>query len=1133
MLIHQDTPVMEIIFKSSIQVNKCNFNYTKKYFLKKPSPKQRRLLVRNLWCHCITFVLLLTLISCKQPTSSKARNNSHKNVQLVNAISKDSFEGPIVTYITAANQPKKIRAGNPIVKINTSPKGNPFFTNFGTDQGLPLNSVFCSVSDKAGNLWFGTIGGGVSKYDGKSFTNYTIAQGLVGNVVFSIIEDKQNNLWFATSSGVSKYDGYCFTNYTMSEGLAGNFVRCIIQDNQGNLWFGTQEGGASKFDGKRFTNYRTAQGLSDDHVNCMMQDRSGAVWFGTTQGIFKYNGKSFTGYTTAQGLANNFVNSILQDKAGNLWFATNAGLSKYDGNRFMTYTTSQGLPANAIACIAQDITGSLWFGTYAKGISKYDGIMFTNYSMVQGLADNNITSIIQDKSGDLWFTTHGGISKYEGNSLSNYTTADGLAGNMVFRMLEDKTGNLWFGTYEGGVSKFDGKNFANYTTAEGLPDVLVWNMMQDKGGNIWFGTDKGGVSKFDGTYFTTYTTAQGLPNNSVISMYLDNASNIWIGTHGGASKYDGKSFTNFTTAQGLVGNNIMRIIQDKEGNIWFATHDDGLSKFDGNRFTGYTTAQGLVSNKVYGLLEDTTGNIWIGTNAGVSKFDGKKFTTYTTEQGLADNYIWAMEEDKPRNIIWFGTNQGLSALHQFAITDGSIQNNTFENFNKSTGYPIREVNSASLFVDSKGIIWTGSGHNELIRFDYSAVKKNREVLNLKIQGVKINNQPICWNHLLSKKQGSKTDSLTILNEMITSFGKILSPKVLDSMEEKCAGIQLDGVSGFYPVPINLVLPHKDNNITIDFVAIEPSLQKQVKYQYQLEGYSKDWSPLSNNSTAVFGNMPAGNYTFRLKAVSPFGVWSTTEYSFRVLPPWWATWWAYSFYALLVGSFGYMAYQNRIQRLKRKQVEQIKAMIATQEEERKRISRDLHDDVGTKLSALKLFVSALHEKATQTNNEEMKSLAISSEQFITEAVQDVRQLLQNLSPVVLEEFGYTTAVEGLVNKINESRQIHFDLVIFGMKQGLEKEYELALYRITQELINNVLKHAEAKHVSLQIGQRDEKIILMIEDDGKGFDVGNYKDGYGLRNLEARTKSLHGVMTIDSHPGKGTSVLIEIPYNLNSI
>ena len=100
----------------------------------------------------------------------------------------------------------------------------------------------------------------------------------------------------------------------------------------------------------------------------------------------------------------------------------------------------------------------------------------------------------------------------------------------------------------------------------------------------------------------------------------------------------------------------------------------------------------------------------------------------------------------------------------------------------------------------------------------------------------------------------------------------------------------------------------------------------------------------------------------------------------------------------------------------------------------------------------------------------------------------------------------------------------------MKQRLQKEYELSLYRITQELINNVLKHAEAKYASLQIGQRDEKIILMMEDDGKGFDVNAHNGGYGLKNLDARTKLLKGTMTIDSNPGKGTNVQIEIPYNL---
>ena len=219
--------------------------------------------------------------------------------------------------------------------------------------------------------------------------------------------------------------------------------------------------------------------------------------------------------------------------------------------------------------------------------------------------------------------------------------------------------------------------------------------------------------------------------------------------------------------------------------------------------------------------------------------------------------------------------------------------------------------------------------------------------------------------------------------------------------------------------------------------------------------------------------------------------------------------------------------------KKRQSAQIEAMVATQEQERKRISRDLHDDVGTKLSALNLYLSLLGEKAALTNNDEIKSLAQSSRQFIKETMQDVRELLLNLSPTVLEEFGYTTAVEGLVNKLNETKQIHFDLVVFGITNRLQKDYELALYRITQELINNVLKHAEAKHVSLQIGHRDEKIILMIEDDGKGFDISSYKDGYGLRNLEARTKLLHGVMTIDSHSGKGTSVLIEIPYNLSGV
>jgi signal transduction histidine kinase len=107
---------------------------------------------------------------------------------------------------------------------------------------------------------------------------------------------------------------------------------------------------------------------------------------------------------------------------------------------------------------------------------------------------------------------------------------------------------------------------------------------------------------------------------------------------------------------------------------------------------------------------------------------------------------------------------------------------------------------------------------------------------------------------------------------------------------------------------------------------------------------------------------------------------------------------------------------------------------------------------------------------------------------------------------------------LINKINQTNTIHFHLSVFGIKGKFRNEYELALYRITQELINNVLKHSDAKNVSLQMGYRDEKIIIMVEDDGKGFDMNQHKDGYGLKNLEARTKLLNGNMKIDSQTGK---------------
>ncbi len=167
----------------------------------------------------------------------------------------------------------KDKKGNPFVLGEAG--GTSSFTNYTTDNGLAIDAIDCSKIDKMGNLWFGTAGGGASRYDGKSFVNYTTSQGLANNVVRNIMEDNAGNLWFGTAGGgVSCYDGKSFMNLTASQGLANNTVTSICEDKKGNFWFGTNAG-LSRYDGKSFINLTTLQGLASNQLKSIYEDKTG------------------------------------------------------------------------------------------------------------------------------------------------------------------------------------------------------------------------------------------------------------------------------------------------------------------------------------------------------------------------------------------------------------------------------------------------------------------------------------------------------------------------------------------------------------------------------------------------------------------------------------------------------------------------------------------------------------------------------------------------------------------------------------------------------------------------------------------------------------------------------------------
>ncbi|WP_293011325.1 sensor histidine kinase [Mongoliibacter sp.] len=822
-------------------------------------------------------------------------------------------------------------------------KGNKFFmgdgglshfTTFTTDEGLALDNITSSIVDSSGNIWFGTWGGGISKYDGISFTNFTTAHGLSNNLVHCLAEDTYGNIWIGTEGGgISIYDGFSFIQKTTSDGLIHDIVYGITPDSKGNVWIAAGSGGASKYDGDRFINFDKGDGLPESSIIKIAEDDNGYIWFGTgSKGVVRYDGNDFLSFTEVDGLAENSIHSITKDRNGNLWFGTiGGGIFRYEENNtlsekgsFKNFTTTDGLGHPEIWDIKEDLEGNLWFATGGNGVSKYDGKKFTNYSAAQGLPENVVYSISIDKSGNIWFgTAGGGVTLYNGTDFYNFTSEYGFIKNRVYSIIEDNNGDLWFCTDGGGVTKYNGESFTYFTTEQGLPHPLVISASKDKNGHLWFGTGGGGLALYKEknknntkSNFTSFSTKNGLPNNVIYAIEEGKDGTLWLGTGGaGLVKFDWNTvpeeqagFTAFTTEQGLAFDYVYSILEDSKGNLWIGTGGGGISKFDGKSFKNYNTADGLSNDIVWSIIEDRVGNLWFATQGGgVSRFDGKSFSSFTKREGLVDDTVYDLLEDGDGNIF-IGTNKGFTVIPaSVASLPFNQMAGSLEHYNTSNGYPVKDINKGIL-LDSQGYIWAGNGSDKtgLVKLNYQALRKKKTKPSVKIKSISIYEKPISWVSLEQSRLGEKTSKDSSFPAYITDevrlFERELSIEERTSQAEEFSKIQFSNIRRFENFPEKLTLPYSQNQITIDFGTNELARPNLMEYRYILEGYSKTWSPPVVNNRAVFGNIWEGEYKFKVMsrytgpAEGEGKEWSeAATFTFSVLPPWYRTWWAYLIY----------------------------------------------------------------------------------------------------------------------------------------------------------------------------------------------------------------------------------------------
>ena len=1165
-------------------------------------------------------ILLTALIGCNSDNEPVKQNVFAAPEKIIEPPVVIKAGEPAIHYLSDNPPPQTIDLLSKPAPVKTSVDFFVTMQNFNTEHGLALSSIRSGFKDRAGNLWFGTFGNGVSKYDGKTFTNYNSSHGLIHNLIEAITQDSEGNLWFSTYGGASKYNGVYFENFTTMDGLPDNHIHKILEDTRGNIWV-TSRGGLSRYNPDKndnglnqFIHYEDTQGFTGNYAREIIEDRNNNLWMSGQTGVFKvvpaagsHGEASFFDYSDITGLDTEMVYCIAEDRDGMLWFASSKGVIRFDPANVQmgrsaatTYTMADGLISNSIKSILEDRAGNIWFGS-ETGVSEFikENSSFINYTSEQGLAGNDIVCMLEDQAGSLWFSTKGhGLSRFDGSSTIEYTAMQGLPGRTVYSITEAPNGDIWIGAEDGGVTKFtkdqENKNrgsCVHFSTAQGLSVSDVLNMMFDKDGNLWFGSGYG-LNKYDSKTITTWDTAHGLITNNVTSLAQDSKGNIWFGTHeGGLSMFDGKSFSNYTTEQGLVHNTVWKIHEDNTGVIWFATRG-GLSRFDGENFINFTTAQGLPDNKLSIVTEDHNGNLLIGSWGGgvsiirkewinilsqgeIAQIKENIFENYNTSHGLPNDIVYEILEDEFGNII-IGTSYGLTILKGGLNVDSKqIAKEGVEHFNQQTGYPIKDVsNNYSMLVDRDGFIWAGTG-DKLVRFDYREVRKNTMAPQVIIESVGINHEKISWHSLLIARareveefKSTQRIPAYVHNEL-SVFGKRLSESERDTLIHKFRKVHFDGVNPFHAIPQNLVLPYTHNTISFDYVGIETAKPFMVKYQFQLEGSEMQWSPPTTRTTAEFSNLGQGTYTFKVRAISPDGIWSDPiSFGFKVLPPWWFTWWAIFLYVSLfiLGLYGLRRYEmNRIQFRNQLKLEKLTTdSLRNLDHLKTQFFTNISHEFRTPLTLILGPIEKMREEARDSKTQKTLSMVYHNAEKLLALINQLLELSK------LESGNYQLkAAKGDFIPLMESLVMSFASRAEQKNIKLEFNFDPQLRRpeftdhfyfdhdIIEKIVNNLLSNAfkftpENGHVKVEaclnrLKDKGQVVEVIFGDSGIGIpaeklplifdrfyqvDASTKRDydgsGIGLALVKDLVDQHKGSIIVKSRTGKGTTFSLRLPF-----
>ncbi len=733
------------------------------------------------------------------------------------------------------------------------------FSHFSLDEGLSQSQVFSIAQADNGNIWFGTLGGAITIYNGAKVKYLTTVEGLPDYRIWELFTASDGKVWIGTSTNLACHNGYKIKVFDKEF----DDIRQICEDKNSVIWFSSDTAIYRVIDDKieKFE----ADVFISPSVFC---DSKGQIWYYGKKGIVRFSDNEKNLIFQKNDL---YGEVIFEDKQNNLWFGTHSGLYFFNGNKFKLFTKKDGLPANTIFDITQDKNGNIWIATENSGISVFNGHNFLNINTDNGLGIEYIPSIFCDKQNNVWVGTDGdGVYLFKNFIFKQYLFDTIADNNFIMCLYVNNQKDMWFGTDGGGAIRKKGDDYEVFTTSNGMVSNYVYDIIKDNDGNYWFGTLEG-LSKYDGKKFENYTTEtnEKFLSNYIMSLYEDNSGNIWVGTNGaGLLKFEGnKIINNFNS---IDASTIWDIYQSQKGFLYFAS-DNGLYVISSKDTLHYSEKDGLNVPGIGTVIEDENGIIWLGTDKGISRFDGKDFINYTRDDGLSSDISYFVHFDKNGYLI-SGTENGIDKI-KFDEKGKII---SIRYFRKEDGFFGIECNLNAVKQDSAGIIYIGTINGVTIYNPF--IKEDTVSPIVNITNIKLFYEDIKWNKYT------------------------------------------DSILPFYNLPYKPILPYNKNNLTFEFNAIEYQNPENVKYRFMLKGFDKKWMPITDLKFATYSNIPPGKYVFMVKALSARGIWSDiAKFEFEIKKPFWQTALFYIIAGVLIIGLLRLYIYLRTKRLKRAKI----------------------------------------------------------------------------------------------------------------------------------------------------------------------------------------------------------------------